>query len=352
MDIPWPQAMQGSSPHTRGAPADDDPAAAARRIIPAYAGSTVPPPILLSRPSGSSPHTRGAPDPAARTDPPRRIIPAYAGSTRTRRPGTACGWDHPRIRGEHDDSDQYSIDGLGSSPHTRGARYRISRSDPARRIIPAYAGSTRVETGGGRRMSDHPRIRGEHAVDVALADLKGGSSPHTRGAPPASWPWTSGRRIIPAYAGSTCRRHPPPPDACGSSPHTRGARRPVDAQPGPPRIIPAYAGSTYCYPAMKPQAADHPRIRGEHRSWRHEGASLLGSSPHTRGAPHTTKCGRRSTRIIPAYAGSTREVEGLDLGAEDHPRIRGEHTCIAKAPSPLRGSSPHTRGARWTPFRT
>jgi len=92
-------------------------------IIPAYAGSTCettgessrepdhprirgehsPAHRRRRRPGGSSPHTRGARPQRPQVIEQARIIPAYAGST--------------------DDSDQYSIDGLGSSPHTRGARW-------------------------------------------------------------------------------------------------------------------------------------------------------------------------------------------------------------------------------------
>ena len=50
--------------------------------------------------------------------------------------------DHPRIRGEHRKFPVHGVQGLGSSPHTRGAP--LARHD--RRIeggiIPAYAGST------------------------------------------------------------------------------------------------------------------------------------------------------------------------------------------------------------------
>ena len=57
----------------------------------------------------------------------------------------------------------------------------------ADRIIPAYAGSTRVE------------------VDLALGEI--GSSPHTRGARPGGRSLLLGRGIIPAYAGSTSSIH-------------------------------------------------------------------------------------------------------------------------------------------------
>ena len=175
-------------------------------IIPAYAGSTRLRSTALRVVVGSSPHTRGARTPSARA--PTRIR------------------DHPRIRGEHPShAAMDSTSSLGSSPHTRGAPNgcmnvaSISRDHPRirgehterlqarahdQRIIPAYAGSTlsHVERktasegssphtrGAPGKMSlgmrtswDHPRIRGEHEVQVSShAVVKG---------------------IIPAYAGST-----------------------------------------------------------------------------------------------------------------------------------------------------
>ena len=159
--------------------------------------------------------------------------------------------DHPRIRGEHSLPAHADPRSAGSSPHTRGALDDVYSVFSVGRIIPAYAGSTRVETEGGQGMSDHPRIRGEHAGIVEAFLPVEGSSPHTRGAP--EWRRLVAERcgIIPAYAGST------PP----SSPRTRSTR-------------------------------DHPRIRGEHRPAPHSALSPLGSSPHTRGA-------RRHRRAFP-----------------------------------------------------
>ena len=112
--------------------------------------------------TGSSPHTRGALHGDRVDVHPIRIIPAYAGSTLFAIFIQLVDKDHPRIRGEHDDSDQYVIDGLGSSPHTRGA--------------------PRGASGGVCRVSDHPRIRGEHGFGRPASTRMGGSSPHTRGA--------------------------------------------------------------------------------------------------------------------------------------------------------------------------
>ena len=214
------------------------------RIIPAYAGST-PGPLsrLLRTPDhprirgehaswaaemllavGSSPHTRGAlcrPESATECV---RIIPAYAGSTDSLWTPGACAWDHPRIRGEHFRQRILVRAGHGSSPHTRGARYREIGFETIDRIIPAYAGSTvrrrrplkspcgssphtrgaQINKKYGLDISvDHPRIRGEHILAMGSFSHSTGSSPHTRGAHHSRGAASAAPRIIPAYAGST-----------------------------------------------------------------------------------------------------------------------------------------------------
>ena len=212
-------------------------------------------------------------------------------------------------------------------------------------IIPAYAGSTAASTPPTRSRWDHPRIRGEHPHGVQLRVGVLGSSPHTRGALQKDLLARAQRGIIPAYAGSTNPRayermpHRDHPrirgehnsyravcgECLGSSPHTRGARRGLGAQPSITGIIPAYAGSTIRGMEFAENSRDHPRIRGEH--FFNKGTFLFdkGSSPHTRGA--LAEFGQVECRrgIIPAYAGST--VLGFRRidSRRDHPRIRGEH---------------------------
>ena len=295
----------GSSPHTRGAQADGHRRTVAGGIIPAYAGSTFRIRRSRARKTGSSPHTRGAP-----------CVERWASPRRT---------DHPRIRGEHYKSSISCSGAAGSSPHTRGALASFLLKRPRAGIIPAYAGSTFALSNTSRRDQDHPRIRGEHHVKHPLQIQHQGSSPHTRGAPP-SYRWSSlNVRIIPAYAGSTLwwsysrptrtdhprirGEHrfvrPRPGSRAGSSPHTRGAlglRVPSVRVNG---IIPAYAGSTYGPTRSGRRPSDHPRIRGEHRNLRFPASALIGSSPHTRGAPPRCFDMHVRERIIPAYAGST-----------------------------------------------
>ena len=255
---------------------------------------------------GSSPHTRGAPGADRSREPARRIIPAYAGSTAALGEEKRLLRDHPRIRGEHRCGASGPSATAGSSPHTRGAPSRPWRRRGFPGIIPAYAGSTAQHAGVEFSGEDHPRIRGEH-IGAAAHQIKiTGSSPHTRGAHQRRFQMADQQRIIPAYAGSTG-------GADGDVPVTEW-------------IIPAYAGSTtrrlsrrgtcsgsspHTRGALRPllsvprRPVDHPRIRGEHQRAAQPAGELHG--------------------IIPAYAGSTAETSVYSFS----------HS----------GSSPHTRGA-------
>ena len=214
--------------------------------------------------------------------------------------------DHPRIRGEHAVAIVKAAWEGGSSPHTRGAHPRRTASACRRRIIPAYAGSTRFRWCAIRPGRDHPRIRGEHIIGSIGMVIGWGSSPHTRGAHPKAERGLHRERIIPAYAGST-----------GGEGDGR-------------------------YPR-----ADHPRIRGEHSATTSSRSSASGSSPHTRGALHVSPFLSTGWRIIPAYAGSTVSLLVSHFRPSDHPRIRGEHIASVRHSSKVSGSSPHTRGARY-----
>ena len=213
------------------------------------------------------------------------IIPAYAGSTTLGFRFDLGVRDHPRIRGEHQESQQRRLGPPGSSPHTRGALADFDPGSFRVGIIPAYAGSTVVADTLLENLKDHPRIRGEHSGVMNITRLSGGSSPHTRGAQ-----------------------------------HDLGEKR------GAQRIIPAYAGSTLFEDEFVVNEGDHPRIRGEHQHDVETSSSHTGSSPHTRGA-RGRECQYPSVRrIIPAYAGSTSSYPTCELPRTDHPRIRGEHS--------------------------
>ena len=85
----------------------------------------------------------------------------------------------------------------------RGALYRLFRADMVGRIIPAYAGSTCRVVRMIRKRKDHPRVCGEHTSLALRIQPKLGSSPRMRGALLTEHSVLQEVGIIPAYAGST-----------------------------------------------------------------------------------------------------------------------------------------------------
>ena len=233
---------------------------------------------------GSSPLTRGAPVTGGILQVLNRLIPAYAGSTRCSCCFLRVEWAHPRLRGEHSYFSWMVGVIFGSSPLTRGARRFNRILDVGRGLIPAYAGSTTGGSLSATGCTAHPRLRGEHALPVQVKTLTGGSSPLTRGAHRDSRDRGALIGLIPAYAGSTRPRlH-------------ESARRPA-----------------------------HPRLRGEHVFSVASHPPLVGSSPLTRGAQARASSARCSSRLIPAYAGSTTRMAIGAFSRGAHPRLRGEH---------------------------
>ena len=166
-----------------------------------------------------------------------------------------------------------------------------------------------------------------------------------RGALLSPIPRVGGGRIIPAYAGSTSTPPSPPcrprdhPRVCGehrrlkkllatlagSSPRMRGAPHRDDWQGAVPGIIPAYAGSTCVQIRVSDIGRDHPRVCGEHKRRNSLGQLVAGSSPRMRGARNVLGRDRQHTGIIPAYAGSTATSSPCTAPRRDHPRVCGEH---------------------------
>ena len=186
-----------------------------------------------------------------------------------------------------------------------------------------------------------------------------------RGAPLRSWcgvfPW----RLIPARAGSTCRRaesgragrahprsrgeHAPERAAVwsrqGSSPLARGALVALDSVARGIGLIPARAGSTIIAVSDACARRAHPRSRGEHRTRLFRSSQSRGSSPLARGAPSHFGFLRLLAGLIPARAGSTWTMQNTANFQRAHPRSRGEHVFSCPSVATREGSSPLARGA-------
>ena len=207
---------------------------------------------------------------------------------------------------------------------------------------------------------------GEHKTCQNLLCMSAGSSPHVRGARHGSGRWNQSRGIIPACAGSTpkvtlCMRcvrdHPRMCGehtlvgigagfAVGSSPHVRGAQEGHQARLQGHGIIPACAGSTRPIRARLSRPWDHPRMCGEHNKHPDRVPPVKGSSPHVRGARWRRTRRPMMDGIIPACAGSTEDMIIKWHQAGDHPRMCGEHGLRDNILATSPGSSPHVRGAR------
>ena len=214
---------------------------------------------------GSSPLTRGKLPEGADIVSMAGLIPAHAGKTWSIRCVAFCGPAHPRSRGENAGGSRNEHQQAGSSPLTRGKRRQALDYRPLCGLIPAHAGKTLAGLRCVAYFGAHPRSRGENTARQCEATRRPGSSPLTRGKPCRAGRLRSARRLIPAHAGKTQRRHP----ACTG----HGA---------------------------------HPRSRGENSDWETIDGRAGGSSPLTRGkqargCPQSGQWG-----LIPAHAGKTR----------------------------------------------
>ena len=270
------------------------------------------------------------------------------------------------MRGEHSRRPASRGELSGSSPHARGTlECRLSGRSTCG-IIPACAGNTDGRTQRTARARDHPRMRGEHSVQIDRDNVIRGSSPHARGTLCVCCFFWGGLGIIPACAGNTTstrqrlirrRDHPRMRGEhlsmslmdvlrMGSSPHARGTLKTTIFHYRTAGIIPACAGNTNWRRCNYHHFRDHPRMRGEHLDVNLDNISVPGSSPHARGT--LVCCGDHASAggIIPACAGNTDRTVRMRRKPRDHPRMRGEHAVSAVTCVTSWGSSPHARGTR------
>ena len=132
-----------------------------------------------------------------------RFQPPFSISSRRCRHRRTRSRDHPRMRGEHPYTHVAQALLRGSSPHARGALILECLGHASDGIIPACAGSTCVCHVSSKLCWDHPRMRGEHTRERKDMSTTIGSSPHARGARTMNRIEVDYNGIIPACAGST-----------------------------------------------------------------------------------------------------------------------------------------------------
>ena len=152
---------------------------------------------------GSSPLTRGKPADWAAGLWDRGLIPAHAGKTPCSRARSASRPAHPRSRGENSVRESTTQKVPGSSPLTRGKRQIRDERRDDRGLIPAHAGKTFVKLGYLSEDGAHPRSRGENPLPAWTSEKSPGSSPLTRGKPIHGDSLHLVTGLIPAHAGKT-----------------------------------------------------------------------------------------------------------------------------------------------------
>ena len=109
------------------------------------------------------------------------INPAYAGNTTSLKTSHDIHWDHPPLtRGI------LRIDTVGDflvriNPAYAGVLSFHRAANHWLRIIPAYAGNTRILTRNIPHRQDHPRLHGEYKQTASSRSSRIGSPPLTRG---------------------------------------------------------------------------------------------------------------------------------------------------------------------------
>ena len=239
---------------------------------------------ILHPSSGSSPRVRGTHAFRPLWHFLHRFIPACAGNTRS--PLQVCATEpvHPRVCGEHMSYVNFGFLPAGSSPRVRGTRFDGFCCGSNFRFIPACAGNTFRPTLGIRTSTVHPRVCGEHTSSSIGSTSDRGSSPRVRGTRDEPDPKRLHHRFIPACAGNTRGESQQQcgsavhPRVCGehvvdvvehhspggSSPRVRGTQLVNGAIRGRQRFIPACAGNTNSDGFEKRISAVHPRVCGEH----------------------------------------------------------------------------------------
>ena len=271
---------------------------------------------------------------------------------------------HPRACGGNRCPSAEDSGQVGASPRLRGKRAVKPCSSTSARCIPAPAGETQPSPRPPGPSPVHPRACGGNGFGGGCGAWWRGASPRLRGKPPPSWPSSLRAGCIPAPAGETPPRTPPPPTpwvhprACGgnaplevvrgpvsgASPRLRGKQLGGAAEPETLRCIPAPAGETgLCRPSPVGVGV-HPRACGGNDRKMPSASAPNGASPRLRGKHGLRPLRLPQVRCIPAPAGETRRGSARPPPPPVHPRACGGNPLYPGACRLAAGASPRLRG--------
>ena len=153
--------------------------------------------------SGSPPHARGKVPVARSLDVAPGITPACAGKSTGSCCPVCAPRDHPRMRGEKHIAGWATLTRSGSPPHARGKEFLNADCPHICGITPACAGKSSTSSTKKMRSGDHPRMRGEKQQAMQMQAMQQGSPPHARGKVRMSSALLGHFGITPACAGKS-----------------------------------------------------------------------------------------------------------------------------------------------------
>ena len=193
-------------------------------------------------------------------------------------------------------------------------------------------------------MGDHPRRCGENYFCHFTVYRQHGSPPQVRGKLCNIIIFNSLFRDHPRRCGENLDVTTPYIADKGSPPQVRGKPLTSSGESGKSRITPAGAGKTGDVNAEGFGTEDHPRRCGENFDGFIITHKQIGSPPQVRGKLPTA-CSKTSiSRITPAGAGKTQADAVIPVNHEDHPRRCGENCLYSRAEVSRTGSPPQVRG--------
>ena len=107
--------------------------------------------------------------------------PACAGKTWSPAPDSTNGWEHPRLRGENDQALNGSNVRSGTPPLARGNLAFPWAGMSMSRNTPACAGKTKNSLTNVGIKAEHPRLRGENEDSPIKVNIHQGTPPLARG---------------------------------------------------------------------------------------------------------------------------------------------------------------------------
>ncbi len=361
-----PPSGDGSSPRARGTRIRSSSQMEHSRFIPAGAGNAAWDKARLElapvhprgrgerwakdgktrQRDGSSPRARGTRRTHSARSPGGRFIPAGAGNAFKLRPRWRRLTVHPRGRGERLHRTVVASYHDGSSPRARGTQQLDVVVMVQFRFIPAGAGNAAIRPGPLLLVAVHPRGRGERWSATSWRTVACGSSPRARGTPHRGHTWRLHSTVHPRGRGERLRLIPDDRQRIGSSPRARGTLALIEVRVLDHRFIPAGAGNAPMRCARMTSSTVHPRGRGERRHINAPVAGLGGSSPRARGTPRADTLTSYWRRFIPAGAGNASSAATGSRSTTVHPRGRGERLDASGVGQVSAGSSPRARGTR------